>query len=77
MYHKRKDKMYGSKVTIDLINLGDDLNDAIKNVNTFLDWLDKASSTQTEFVYETTDYEINVDTPKALDWYYLHVQEDE
>ena len=68
--------MYGAKVNIDLIELGDNLDEAIENVNAFLDWCDKASSEQ-EFVYETTDYEINVDTPKALDWYYQHVQEEE
>ena len=68
--------MYGAKVTIDLIDLGNNLDEAIENVNAFLDWCDKASSKQ-EFVYETTDYEINVDTPNAVDWYNQQVQENE
>lgn len=67
--------MYGAKVIIELVELGDDLNDAIKKVNKFLDWCDKESSP--EFTYETTDYEITVDTKQAVDWYREHVIEEE
>ena len=49
--------MYGAKVTIELINLGNTKEDAAINVNKFLDWCDEASSIQ-GFTYETTDYEI-------------------
>lgn len=68
--------MYGAKVTIELINLGNTKEDAAINVNKFLDWCDEASSIQ-GFTYETTDYEITVDTKQAMEWYDDHIQEEE
>ena len=68
--------MYGAKVTIELIDLGNNMFDTIKEVNAFLDWCDKESTHQ-GFVYETTDYEITVDTNKAIEWYNEHIQEEE
>lgn len=68
--------MYGARVFIDLVELGNDLNDAIKKVNEFLDWCDKESTHQ-GFVYETTDYEITVDTNQAVEWYNEHIIEEE
>ena len=49
--------MHGAKVTINLIELGNTTEEAVVNVNKFLDWCDEAS-TVLGFVYETTDYEI-------------------
>ena len=49
--------MYGAKVIIDLIDLGNSTQEAVINVNKFLDWCDEASTIR-GFVYETTDYEI-------------------
>tara|TARA_R100000458_G_scaffold19400_1_gene17052 strand:- start:264 stop:470 length:207 start_codon:yes stop_codon:yes gene_type:complete len=68
--------MYGAKVFIELIDLGNNIDDAIKKVNAFLDWCDETSS-QTDFVYETTDYEITVDTQQAIEWYNEHILEEE
>jgi len=69
-------EFYGAKVTIDLIELGNTLDEAVKEVNKFLDWCDKASSNE-GFTYETTDYEITVDTKSAVQWSNDHVQEEE
>ena len=69
-------EFYGAKVTIDLLELGNTLDEAITEVNKFLDWCDKASSKE-GFTYETTDYEITVDTKSAVQWSNDHVQEEE
>ncbi len=68
--------MYGAKVTIELLNLGDTMPEAITKVNEFLDWCDIDSQHQ-GFIYETTDYEITVDTKQAVEWYKEHIQEEE
>ena len=68
--------MYGAKITIDLLELGNNLNDANKKVNDFLNWCDKESTHQ-GFVYETTDYEITVNTNQAINWYNDHIIEEE
>lgn len=68
--------MYRAKVIIELIELGNTSDEAVKNVNAFLDWCDEASSSQ-GFTYETTDYEITIDVNKASEWTDDHVQEEE
>lgn len=67
--------MYGAKVTIELLNLGNTTDEAIAKVNEFLDWCDKASSKE-GFTYETTDYEITIDVNAAAQWTDDHVQEE-
>ena len=49
--------MHGAKITINLIELGNTTEEAVVNVNKFLDKCDEATS-GLGFVYETTDYEI-------------------
>ena len=68
--------MYGAKVTIELLDLGNTVDEAIKKVNEFLDWCDKDSAHQ-GYTYETTDYEIIVDTKQAVKWYNDHILEEE
>ena len=67
--------MYGAKVTIELLQLGNTLDDAVENVNKFLDWCDK-ESTKKGYTYETTDFEITVDTKQAMMWYEEHIIEE-
>ena len=67
--------MYGAKVTIELLQLGNTLDDAVENVNKFLDWCDK-ESTKEGYTYETTDFEITVDTKQAMMWYEEHIIEE-
>ena len=68
--------MYGANVTIELLNLGNTTDEAITKVNEFLDWCDIDSKHQ-GYKYETTSYEITVDTKKAIEWYNEHIQEEE
>ena len=68
--------MYGAKVTIELLDLGNTVDEAITKVNEFLDWCDKDSAHQ-GYTYETTDYEIIVDTKHEVKWYNDHILEEE
>lgn len=68
--------LYGAKVSIELLDLGNTVDEAITKVNEFLDWCDINSAHQ-GYTYETTDYEITVDTKQAVKWYNEHVLEEE